>query len=104
MFHRTGRFRFDSLPFVHGAEALADDWLFPGGANKNEAAYRDRVDFGGHISEEQKMLLFTPETSGGLLIAMPAGEVDAFQARCASMNQPTWVVGEVLGGEGVEVI
>jgi len=97
------RFFFDSLPFVHGAQALADDWLFPAGANKNEAAYRPFVKFSPSISEEMQMLIFTPETSGGLLIALPAGEVVKFRERCAMRDQPVWVVGEVLEGDGIEV-
>ena len=49
------------------------------------------------------MLIFTPETSGGLLIALPAGEVVKFQERCAMRDQPAWIVGEVLEGDGIEV-
>lgn len=98
------RFSFDSLPFVHGAQALAERWLFPGGANKNEAAYRDYVDFADRIPVEMRMLMFTPETSGGLLIALPGEEVEALRSRCAALDQPTWVVGQVLRGEGIEVV
>jgi len=98
------RFRFDALPFVFGAQALAEDWLFPGGSNRNEKAYRQHVTFADHLSEEMQMLAFTPETSGGLLIALPADEMEAFRARCAAFDQPTWVVGEVLPGEGIEVL
>ncbi len=100
------RFRlwFDSLPFVHGAQALAGQWLFPGGTNKNEAAYRDYVDFADRIPDEMRMLMFTPETSGGLLIALPGEEVEALRSRCAALDQPTWVVGQVLRGEGIEVV
>jgi selenide,water dikinase len=98
------RFHLDSLPFVHGAQALADAWLFPGGANRNEEAYRPHVRFATPISDEMQMLMFTPETSGGLLIALPPGEVERYQARCAARGQPVWVVGEVLQGDGIEVL
>lgn len=98
------RLSFDSLPFVHGAQALADQWLFPGGTNKNEAAYRDYVDFADRIPDEMRMLMFTAETSGGLLIALPGEEVEALRSRCAALDQPTWVVGQVLRGEGIEVV
>lgn len=106
MAERSGagmRFKFEALPFVYGAQALADDWLFPAGANKNEAAYRSHVRF-ARLSTEMQMLLFTPETSGGLLVALPADEVDLFGSRCAALDQPYWVVGEVLEGEGIEVV
>jgi selenide,water dikinase len=98
------RFRLDSLPFVHGAKALADAWLFPGGSNRNEEAYRSHVRFAPSISEEMQVLMFTPETSGGLLIALPPGEVTSYQARCAVRGQLVWIVGEVLEGEGIEVL
>ena len=98
------RFHFDSLPFIHGARALADAWLFPGGSNRNEEAYRPHVRFAPAISEEMQMLMFTPETSGGLLIALPPDEVDRYRARCAQRAQPVWVVGEVLEGDGIEVL
>ena len=106
MAERSGagmRFNFEALPFVYGAQALADDWLFPAGANKNEAAYRSHVRFAG-LLDEMQMLLFTPETSGGLLVALPPEEVDLFGSRCAALDQPYWVVGEVLEGEGIEVV
>lgn len=97
------RFEFEALPYVYGAKALADDWLFPGGANKNQAAYQAQVDFADHLSDEMRLLMFTPETSGGLLIALPPDELEAFQGRCAAVDQPVWVVGEALEGEGIEV-
>jgi selenide,water dikinase len=98
------RFHFDTLPFIYGAKDLADLWLFPGGANKNEAAYSPYVRFAPSISEEMQMLIYTPETSGGLLIALPAEELTKFQERCESRRQPYWVVGEVLEGSGIEVV
>lgn len=98
------RFRFDSLPYVYGAKDLAEDWLFPGGANNNEHAYASYVDFAESLSDEMRMLMFTPETSGGLLIALPPEELRPFQDRCAAAGQPVWVVGDVLEGEGLQVV
>lgn len=98
------RLHFEALPFVYGAKSLAEAWLFPGGANKNEAAYRPHLAFEPGLPVEMQMLLFTPETSGGLLIALPPGELDDFRVRCAALDQPHWIVGEVAAGTGVEVI
>ena len=98
------RLYFEALPFIYGAKSLAETWLFPGGSNKNEAAYRAHLEFEAGLPLEMQMLLFTPETSGGLLIALPPGELDNFRLRCAELEQPIWVIGEVLAGTGVEVI
>jgi selenide,water dikinase len=100
------RFRFwvDELPFLDGATRYADLWLFPGGACRNEEFYRPHVHFAARIAEEMQMLLFTPETSGGLLIAMPPPAWERFEALCQAEGQPCWRVGEVLEGEGIEVV
>ena len=98
------RFRFDDLPFHPGAKDYADMLLFPGGANRNRDAYNHYVRFAARLEYEMQLLLFTPETSGGLLIAIPAEEADELLARCAALGQSAWVVGEVVEGEGIEVV
>jgi len=107
MAERSGvrlRFRFEDLPFHPGARRYADEMLFPAGANRNEEAYGPHVRFTGNIDSETRLLLFTPETSGGLLIALPPDALDGFLARCQARGQEAWTVGEVVGGEGIEVV
>jgi len=97
------RFDVDKLPFLDGAIQYAEDWLFPGGSCRNQSAYKQRVDFAPDISEEMQMLLFTPETSGGLLVAVPPEKLDALIALFAGEGHPCWIVGEVVEGRGIEV-
>ncbi len=98
------RFYVDKLPFLDGAMQYAEDWLFPGGSCRNQQFYGQWVDFAPGISEEKQMLLFTPETSGGLLVAVPPEKLETLAALFADEGHPCWAVGEVLEGEGVEVI
>ncbi len=97
------RFFFDRLPFLPGAMDYAGQWLFPGGACNNQRTYGPHVTFHG-VAEEHQMLLFTPETSGGLLIALPPGEADRLEALGRAAGQPVWKIGEVVEGDGVEVV
>ena len=97
------RFFFEALPFVSGAGQYAEDNLFPGGSCNNQRAYEQHVCFAAPLSAEMQLLLFTPETSGGLLAAVSAGQVDALLSLFAGAGHPCWVIGEVLEGEGVEV-
>lgn len=98
------RYRVSQLPFHDGALGYADDWLFPAGACTNETFYRPHVQF-HDIDEAIEMLLFTPETSGGLLIAVPAAQLDDLLGRFAAVGQDAWVIGEVIEGEpGVDVV
>jgi len=96
------RFFFDRLPFLPGAAEYAEQWLFPGGACNNQRTYGPHVTF-HRLAEEMQMLLFTPETSGGLLIALPPAEADRLEELCQAAGQAVWRVGEVVEGEGVEV-
>jgi len=97
------RFDIDRLPFLDGAIHYAEEWLFPGGTCRNQSAYEQWVDFAPDISEEMQMLLFTPETSGGLLIAVPPEKLKTLTTLFANEGHPWWVVGEVVEGKGIEI-
>jgi selenide,water dikinase len=96
------RFFFEQIPFLPGAKDYAEQWLFPGGACNNQRTYQQHISFNG-LEEEMQMLLFTPETSGGLLIALPPAEAARLEALFRDAGQPIWRVGEVLAGKGIEV-
>ena len=97
------RFRLDKLPFLDGALEYADQWLFPAGTCSNERAYQHGVTFGPEIEEEIQQLLYTPETSGGLLVAVPPDKLEALLALFGEASEPCWVVGEVAAGTGVHI-
>jgi selenide,water dikinase len=96
-------FELDALPLLEGAMEYAEQTLFPGGTCRNEDAYRHVVTFGPSVSEDVQQLLFTPETSGGLLVSVPPDRIDALCALFARHDHPCWVVGKVVEGEGIEV-
>jgi selenide,water dikinase len=93
------QFIFEQLPFVSGATTYAEDNLFPGGSCNNQQAYEQWVDFAPGLSEEMQLLLFTPETSGGLLAAVPAQNLNSLLDQFAEVGHPCWVVGEVMTGD-----
>jgi selenide,water dikinase len=97
------RFSFESLPFLAGAVRYAEEWLFPGGSHNNKKFYEPHLEWDPAISEEMQLLLYTPETSGGLLIAVPADKVSALVQRFTEIDHPCWVIGDVTGGEGIKV-
>ncbi len=97
------RFYVERLPFLEGALQYAEDWLFPGGTCNNQRAYEHAVRFAPGISEEMQQLLYTPETSGGLLVAVPPEMLEALTGLFADEGQPCWVVGEVEEGEGIAI-
>ena len=93
----TIHFSVNAIPFLDGAKEYANQWLFPGGAGRNQKCYESRVGFAPDITEEMRRLLFTPETSGGLLAAIPPEKVAAAETLFAEAGHPAWLVGSVSG-------
>ena len=89
------RFYFDQLPWLPGALAFGRDWIYPGGAHNNRAYFSPRVRFDEQISEAMQTLCFAPETSGGLLLAVPP------EAAGAVLSGLAWarIIGEAIAVE-----
>jgi selenide,water dikinase len=96
-------FDYAQIPFVSGARKYAEMWTFPGGASDNRTHFSPNVTFEPSIDEAGQMLLFDPQTSGGLLLGVPQMKLPSFQARAKELGQPAWVIGEVRAGGGIEV-
>jgi selenide,water dikinase len=96
--------QFDRIPFISGARKYAEQWIFPGGSADNRLFYGQHVRFAQEISEMEQMLLFDAQTSGGLLLSVPAEKIPAFEKRAAELGQSVWVVGEVAAGVGIDVV
>jgi selenide,water dikinase len=95
------QFSLSQIPFLDGAKDYASQWLFPGGSARNEQFYKNSVEFAPGVSEEMQQLLFTPETSGGLLIAFSRDKADLLKALFSEANHSFWIVGEVREGDGL---
>jgi len=94
---------YSKIPFLGGARGYAEQGIFPGGAFDNKGYFEKNVQFDEKLAEPAQMLLFDPQTSGGLLLGVPQGKLGAFEQRAKELNQPIWVVGEVRAGQGIEV-
>jgi len=97
------RLSLESLPFLEGAKGYAEKQIFPAGAGRNQKCYAPRVRFAPSVPEWMQMLLYTPETSGGLLIAVPEKKLGELTALFDQEGQSDWVVGHIVEGKGIEV-
>lgn len=96
------RFRLDALPFLPGVDRYAGEWLFPGGTSNNQRAFAGEVSFDG-LDDERQALLFTPETSGGLLIALSPGDAERYEVLMREAGEQVWRVGDAVQETGVQV-
>jgi len=96
-------FEYSKLPFLNGARGYAEKGIFPGGAFDNKQYYEKHVQFDQRVDEPAQMLMFDPQTSGGLLLGVPQDKLDSFKKRARELSQPAWVIGEVRAGQGIVV-
>ncbi len=98
------RIHFDAVPFTSAARKFAQQDTFPGGSLDNREFYSPHVTFANGIEKWEQTLLFDAQTSGGLLLAVPEAKASAFAAEAARLEQAVWQIGEVLAGQGIQVI
>jgi selenide, water dikinase len=97
------KFDFLKIPFVSCARKFAEKGIFPGGSFDNKNHFGPQVRFSESIDEPDQMLLFDPQTSGGLLLGVPPKQLDGFLVRAKEMGQAAWVIGTSGAGSGIEV-
>lgn len=98
------RLNFSEIPFVSSADKYGKQWVFPGGASDNRLFFEKFVDMNSALEEYQQMLLFDPQTSGGLLIGVKPDHLVDFLAEAEKIHQPVWVIGEVVPGDTIHVV
>ena len=98
------KIHWDMLPFISGAEEYSSIYSFPGGAFDNRAFFGEHIKAPRSLMEEELMLLFDPQTSGGLLFSINCDYLDDLRTRAEKMDQPIWVIGEVTEGKEIVIL
>ena len=94
-----------SVPLLEGVEEMAAQGIIPGGTKNNLEHVDSDVTWGARISEMEKMILCDAQTSGGLLIAIPAEEASGLiSALRDSGVQHASHIGSFSKGEGKIII
>jgi selenide,water dikinase len=98
------RLDWEKIPFTSGARRYGADFIFPGGAFDNRSYFESHMRFSRELQEWEQMLLFDPQTSGGLLLCVAPNKLETLLADAKKIGQPLWVIGEVVEGEDIKVI
>ena len=93
-----------SIPTLPGVWDYIAAGYLTSGSRRNPAHYGGHVTFAPQVTEAQRTLLWEVETSGGLLLAVPADKVDIFTSACAEREQACWRIGEVMDRAGIHVV
>jgi len=94
------RFFCSRIPILPGTREYATQGMVPGGAYCNQDYFGPEISISPKIPESERIILFDPQTSGGLLIALPGanGEKLLQKLRKRGIQEAT-LVGEVVKQE-----
>ena len=88
-----------AVPVLPGTRALLERGVAPGGTHRNVSSVNDAVNWHPDLSDNDKMLFCDAQTSGGLLMSVPAGKADELVAALIEEGAPcAAVVGRVTDG------
>ncbi len=90
------RIQLSHIPWLPGALACGEAGAFPGGMDNNARFFGQWTTFAQDIGYLYRDMLFTPETSGGLLLALAPEKVNKF----LDIIPESAVLGSVEEGDG----
>jgi len=96
-------FRMNNIPILPGARTYAEQEIFPGGLGRNRDFVTPHTTFADSVDAANRALLFEPETSGGLLIALAPDQAIAYLAQAEVDDLFARRIGEVIAGSGLHV-
>lgn len=92
------------IPLLHGAKELASMGIIPAGAYRNMDYVRPHVEIRGSAEECLVDLISDPQTSGGLLISLPADFAKQLVCRLKELSIPGAIIGEALPKQDKDLI
>ena len=94
--------RRSEVPVWERAVPLASEGCYPGGLKSNREYLEGSVVADG-VEEDDLLPLYDPQTSGGLLVAVPTDRAAAFVRSLEDQGASGTVIGEIVEGSGVRV-
>jgi selenide,water dikinase len=100
----TLEIEFKKIPILPNVGRYVRMGAVPGGANSNREYLADRVEFGSGLEKEDIDILTDPQTSGGLLIAIPELIASGFAAEAESRGVKAKEIGRVRENKDKSII
>ena len=99
----SARIRASAPHTLPGARRLADAGCVPGGTARNRDAVAPHVRWDPDVSDVRRTILLDPQTSGGLLVALPADRAPDARAALEAAGYSAAVIGTVEARTGAEI-
>lgn len=92
------------VPHIPEALAYAEEFLITAAAQRNRNHLREFVEFKGGVPFNMEELLFDPQTSGGLLVSLPATYGEEVVTRLEALGLACGIVGHVVEKAEKEIV
>ncbi len=92
-----------ALPPMDGLAEYVEMGFSTAGQDRNREFFAPRLEIDHEPSAYEDALLYDPQTSGGLLVALPEADAEALRRRLTDAGVPSWRIGAVRDGEGIRV-
>lgn len=93
----SAKIDYQVLLFLPSVKELAEKGIVPGGTKRNLKFVEDKVQFGEHLTDIDKLLLADAQTSGGLLISIPAEKAEKYISKFNELSKINAVIiGEIV--------
>jgi len=94
-----------SVPYFPEVTGFAQKGLCPGGLYRNKEFYSSRVQFATEVPEDMQLILFDPQTSGGLLISLAPEKAQLLLDRLHEADvQYANIIGEVVSRPRAKIL
>ena len=84
------------VSYIEEAKRLAEEFLTTSGGQNNREFLADKADFSASVPEYMREILFDPQTSGGMLMAVPAERADDLVMELQALGVKAATVAEVV--------
>jgi selenide,water dikinase len=95
----------EAVPLLPGVTGYANEGHLAGGLGRNQAHFEKSggIRYLPEVDTTMRVVLFDPQTSGGLLFAVDPALAQAWPAAFAANGVTLWPIGKVESGLGIDV-
>lgn len=94
--HLSASVETNAVPLLHRAIEFARDGIIPGGAYRNRDFLKEKIEIDQTAPRDIVDILFDPQTSGGLLIAIAEHEASELLKRLQDKGETGAIIGQFM--------
>ena len=96
----AARLSRSAIPVLPGVQELLEQDVAPGGTHRNIESLEGHIEWDDTLPESDRLLLCDPQTSGGMLVCIPAEKCDLLIENLVEQKTlQAAIVGEVADGD-----